>query len=62
MVQPGWFDRQTKSISDEVREWPEKLKMAAGIDGPTQVSEFRAAGEERHDAPRQSPPNSDGGS
>jgi hypothetical protein len=33
MPEPGWFDRQLKSVSDEVRAWPDWMKRAAGLEG-----------------------------
>lgn len=32
MVQPGWFDRQSKSVSEEIKTWPEWMKRAAGLE------------------------------
>ena len=32
MVQPGWFERQSKSVSDEIKTWPEWMKLAAGLE------------------------------
>jgi hypothetical protein len=32
MVQPGWFERQSKSVSDEIKAWPDWMRQAAGLE------------------------------
>ncbi len=40
-VQPGWFERQSKSISEEVAAWPAYLRRAAGLEGPRMTREVQ---------------------
>lgn len=28
----GWFDRQTKAVNEEIRQWPAWMRRAAGIE------------------------------
>lgn len=32
LPEPGWFQRQVKSVTEEIRQWPESIRREAGLD------------------------------